>query len=63
MTDEPRDETANDDLATDGLQNAPVHEGGGPAPTYDTNEHADDKVDVLQPSGDVAPKAGEDDRG
>lgn len=61
MTEETRDEPAAEDFAGDGLQNAPVHDGGGPAPTDDTNERADDKVEVLQPDGDPAPSAREDD--
>ncbi len=40
----------------DGLQNPVVHEGA-PSDLHDSNEAADDKIVVLQPSGDPAPEA------
>ncbi len=44
-------------LADDGMQHPLIHDGGGPAPTYHTNEKADDKAEIVQPSGDPAPTA------
>lgn len=48
-----------DGLDDDGKQNPLVHEGGGAAPNYDTNEHADDKVEIQQPSGETISEAEE----
>jgi hypothetical protein len=40
----------------EGQQNPLVHEGDSPDP-LDSNEKADEKVEVRQPSGDDAPAA------
>lgn len=56
--DEDRRERDEDD----GKQNPLVHEAGVPAPTYDTNESADSKVEIQQPSGETISRAGEDGR-
>lgn len=58
--DEDQQAEATEQLSDDGLQHPLVHEGGGSSPNYDTNEAADSKVEVLQPSGDQAPSAEED---
>ena len=42
----------------EGRQNAIVHEGA-PSDREDTNEHADDAVDIQQPDGSPAPRADE----
>ena len=42
----------------DGLQNPPLHEGGE-TDDVSTNEDADRKVTVEQPSGEEAPRAQE----
>lgn len=59
MSEQEQHDAHNEQLADDGLQHPLVHEGGGAAPTDDTNEKADDKVDIVQPSGDPAPHAEE----
>ena len=43
----------------DGKQHALVHEGGGSPEANDTNERGDDKVEILQPSGEPAPHSEE----
>lgn len=59
MIEQDEHDDPNQQLADDGMQHPLIHEGGGPAPTYDTNEAADDKAEILQPSGDPAPHAEE----
>lgn len=44
----------------DEMQSPLVHEGGGAAPTYDTNEKADDRVEIQQPSGETISPADEE---
>ncbi|HJR44936.1 MAG TPA: hypothetical protein VJ927_04970 [Actinomycetota bacterium] len=51
MTDERRDD--------DGLQHPLVHEGADPDPE-DSNEAADEKATILQPSGEPVTDAQED---
>ncbi len=41
----------------DGLQNPLTHTGADPEPGYDSNERADDRVRIEQPSGEEAPRA------
>ena len=48
------------DKRGDELQNPLTHEGAA-ADDRDTNENADDKVEVLQPDGSEAPRADEND--
>lgn len=40
------------------LQSPLTHEGAEPD-DHDSNENADDKVEILQPDGSEAPRAGE----
>ncbi len=42
----------------DGKQDPVVHDGA-PPDGLDSNEHADDKVQIQQPSGEPAPEAPE----
>jgi hypothetical protein len=42
------------EVRSEGQQNPLVHEGDSPDP-LDSNEKADEKVEVQQPSGDEAP--------
>ena len=45
------------DRSDDGLQHPLTHEGADPEPGYDSNERADDRVRIEQPSGEEAPRA------
>lgn len=46
------------DKERDDLQSPLTHEGAEPD-DHDSNENADDKVDILQPDGSEAPRADE----
>ena len=41
----------------EGRQNSIIHEGAPADPKDDTNEHADEKVEIQQPDGSAAPRA------
>ena len=43
----------------EGRQNAIVHEGAPADKDKDTNEHADEAVEIQQPDGSPAPRADE----
>ena len=47
------------DKERDDLQSPLIHEGAHPD-DRDSNESADDKVDILQPDGSEAPRADDD---
>lgn len=55
-----RDEQPVEPDEDDGKQNPLVHEPGGASTTHDTNETADAKVEIQQPSGETISPAGED---
>lgn len=40
----------------EGKQNPVIHEGADPDPQYDGNERADERVEVVNPEGDPAPR-------
>ena len=52
--DEPRERD-------EGRQNVRVHEGASADPGYDTNEEADDKVEIVEPDGSPTPRSSEAD--
>jgi hypothetical protein len=42
----------------EGMQNVLIHTGAAPDAGYDGNEHADEKVEIVQPDGSPLPRAG-----
>lgn len=60
MTEEHQAPAGDEQPADDGKQNALIHEGSAAAAPNDTNEKADGKVEILQPSGEAAPQAEEE---
>ena len=44
----------------EGAQNALIHEGAPSEGSSDTNERADDAVEIQQPDGSPAPRAEEE---
>jgi hypothetical protein len=53
MSEEPRKQPSRNE----GLQNPLTHEGAAPDPAYDSNERADDRVDIIEPDGTPSPRA------
>lgn len=42
---------------TEGRQNVLVNEGAAPDPSYDGNERADDRVEIVEPDAAPSPRA------
>ncbi|HWL65719.1 MAG TPA: hypothetical protein VNP73_07075 [Actinomycetota bacterium] len=41
----------------EGLQNPVIHEGAPSQPEHDTNEKADDRIEIVEPDGTDSPRA------